>query len=246
MMGTSRVAVVTGSSSGIGEAVARRLAADGFRVVVNSARSVEAGEKLAASLPDARYVQADIAREEDCRRLVDTAVAHFGRLDVLVNNAGITRPIPHADLATATGAVWREIFEVNVFGTWQVTVAAMAALRATGCGSVVNISSIAGSRPAGSSIPYAVSKAAIEHLTRLLAATVGPEVRVNAVAPGLVETPRTQGKDFFAPIAEQVSRLAPLRRVGQPEDVAEAVTALVGAAYTTGQVLLVDGGAHLR
>ncbi|GAA0707068.1 SDR family oxidoreductase [Dactylosporangium roseum] len=245
-MSTSRVALVTGSSSGIGEAIARRLAVDGFSIVVNSARSVEAGMKVAASLPDALYVQADIAREEDCRRLVDTAVAHFGRLDVLVNNAGVTRAIPHAELAAATGAVWREIFEVNVFGTWQLTVAAMPALRSGGGGSIVNVSSIAGSRPAGSSIPYAVSKAAIEHLTRLLAATVGPEVRVNAVAPGLVETPRTQGTDFFAPIAEQVAQLAPLRRVGQPEDVAAAVSALSGAAYTTGQVLLVDGGAHLR
>ncbi|MER5704780.1 SDR family oxidoreductase [Micromonospora sp. NPDC002296] len=245
-MSTSRVALVTGSSSGIGEAVARRLAAEGFRVVVNSARSVEAGEKVAASLPDGHYVQADIAREEDCLRLVDDAVAHFGRLDVLVNNAGITRPIPHADLAAATGAVWREILDVNVVGTWQTTVAAMPALRAGGAGAVVNVSSLAGSRPAGSSIPYAVSKAAIEHLTRLLAATVGPQVRVNAVAPGLVETPWTRGKDFFAPIAEQVSNLAPLRRVGQPEDVADAVWALVNSTYTTGQVLLVDGGSHLR
>jgi len=245
-MSTNRVALVTGSSSGIGESVARRLAMDGFQVVINSAHSAEAGEKVAASLPDARYVQADVAHEADCRRLVDTAVMHFGRIDVLVNNVGITRPIPHADLAAATGAIWREIFEVNVFGTWQVTVAAMPFLQATGGGSVINISSIAGSRPAGSSIPYAVSKAAVEHLTRLLAATVGPEVRVNSVAPGLVETPRTRGKEFFVPIAEQVSKLAPLRRVGQPEDVADAVSSLAGSTYITGQVLLVDGGAHLR
>jgi ketoreductase RED2 len=110
---------------------------------------------------------------------------------------------------------------------------------------VVNISSIAGSRPAGSSIPYAVSKAAIEHMTRLLANATGPEVRVNAVAPGLVETPWTQGKDFFVPIAQKVRESTPLRRVGRPEDVAEAVLGLADAAYTTGQVLLVDGGAHL-
>lgn len=245
-MSSARVALVTGSSSGIGEAVARRLADDGYRVVVNSARSVEAGEKIAASLPDAVYLQADVAQEQDCHRLVRETLDRFGRLDVLVNNAGTTRAIPHADLEAATPQVWRDIFAVNVFGTWQLTVAAMPALRSSGDASVVNVSSLAGNRPAGSSIPYAVSKAAIEHMTRLLAATVGPRVRVNAVAPGLVETPWTRGKDFFAPIAEQVAQLAPLRRVGLPEDVAQAVLALLGAAYTTGQVLLVDGGSHLR
>lgn len=245
-MSTKPVALVTGSSSGIGAAVAERLAADGVRVVVNSARSVEAGEKVAASLPAAVYVQADVSDEQQARQLVNAAVEHYGRLDILVNNAGITRAIPHPDLEAATPEVWREIFALNVFGTWQTTVAAMPALRASESGSVVNISSVAGNRPAGSSIPYAVSKAAIEHMTRLLAATVGPEVRVNAVAPGLVETPWTRDNDFFAPIAEQVEQIAPLRRVGQPEDVAEAVVSLIGAAYTTGQVLLVDGGVHLR
>ncbi|MET9617001.1 SDR family NAD(P)-dependent oxidoreductase [Kitasatospora indigofera] len=244
-MGTPRVAVVTGSSSGIGRAVVERFAAEGIRTVVNSAHSVEAGEKLAASLPDALYVQADVSDEEQARRLIATTVEHYGRLDILVNNAGRTRPIPHADLAAAGPEVWREIFDLNVLGTWQTTVAAVPHLRATGSGAVVNISSVAGSRPAGSSVPYAVSKAAIEHMTRLLANTLGPEIRVNAVAPGLVETPWTAGSDFFATIAERVRESTPLRRVGQPEDVAQAVLALVGATYSTGQVLLVDGGAHL-
>ncbi|MFF8275520.1 SDR family NAD(P)-dependent oxidoreductase [Streptomyces lateritius] len=239
------VALVTGSSSGIGQTVARRLAAEGYRVVVNSARSVEDGEKTAAALPDALYVRADVSDEADARRLVDTAVEHYGRLDVLVNNAGRTRAIPHADLAAATPEVWREILGLNVIGTWQTTVAAMPHLARSGNGSVVNVSSIAGSRPAGSSIPYAVSKAAIEHMTRLLANTVGPAVRVNAVAPGLIETPWTQNSDFFAPIAEHVRQTTPLRRTGRPEDVADAVLGLVRATYTTGQVLLVDGGAHL-
>ncbi|MFA7761407.1 SDR family NAD(P)-dependent oxidoreductase [Streptomyces sp. NPDC048723] len=244
-MSENRVALITGSSSGIGAEVARRLAARGIRIVVNSARSVEAGEKLASELPDAIYLRADISVEDEARQLVASAVEHFGRLDILVNNAGVSQPIPHGDLATADLAVWQKIFAVNVFGTWQTTVAAIPALKKSGNGVVVNISSIAGSRPAGSSIPYAVSKAALEHMTRLLANTVGPDVRVNAVAPGLVETPWTQGKDFFKPIAEQVERLTPLRRVGRTEDVAEAVDSLIRAAYTTGQVLLVDGGAHL-
>ncbi|ATO12643.1 polyketide synthase [Micromonospora sp. WMMA2032] len=236
------VALVTGSSSGIGAAVARRLGGAGYRVVVNSARSREAGEKLAAELPDAVYLAADVADPAGSAGLVEAAVQTYGRLDVLVNNAGRTRLIPHADLAAATGEVWREILDLNLIGTWQTTVAAMPHLTATGAGAVVNVSSVAGSRPAGSSIPYAVSKAAVEHLTRLLANVVGPRVRVNAVAPGLIETPWTES---FTAIAEKVRESTPLRRVGRPEDVAEAVAGLVAATYVTGQVVLVDGGAHL-
>ncbi|MGA4838280.1 SDR family NAD(P)-dependent oxidoreductase [Streptomyces sp. G45] len=239
------VALVTGSSSGIGEAIARHLGESGYRVAVNSSRSVEAGEKVAASLPDACYVRADVADPPQAERLVAAVVERYGRLDVLVNSAGRTKVIPHQDLAAATPDVWRDILDLNVIGTWQTTVAAMPHLAATGDGAVVNVSSIAGSRPAGSSIPYAVSKAAVEHLTRLLAKAVGPQVRVNAVAPSLIETPWTADDPFFAPIADYVRQHAPLRRVGVPEDVARAVGHLLDAAYTTGQVVYVDGGSHL-
>jgi ketoreductase RED2 len=238
-----KVAIVTGSSSGIGEAVARSLAAEGASVVVNSAKSVEAGERVAAELPDATYVQADVADEGAARRLVDAAVATYGRLDVLVNNAGTTVLIPHHDLDAATPDVWRRIFDVNVVGTWQVTVAALPHLRASGAGSVVNVTSLAGVRQTGSSIPYAASKAALNHLTRLLANVVGPEVRVNAVAPGLVDTPWTADWDT---VREVVRSSAPLQRSGTPEDVAEVVLGLVRSAYTTGQVVVVDGGLGLR
>lgn len=244
-MTSARVALVTGSSSGIGAAIARRLAAQGFRVVINSSRSAEAGQKIAAELGDSLYVRADVSVEEDAQRLVAEAVEHFGRLDLLINNAGMSRAIPHADLDAANPGVWREILNLNVLGTWQTTVAAMPYLMKAPDGCVINISSIAGSRIAGSSIPYAVSKAAIEHMTRLLASAVGPQVRVNAVAPGLIETPWTTGNDFFLKIAEKVREATPLRRVGMPEDVARAVLGLADATYTTGQVLLVDGGAHL-
>jgi ketoreductase RED2 len=243
VMSEQRVALVTGSSSGIGAAVARRLSLAGYRVAINSARSAQAGEELAKSLPDAIYLQADIADEAGARQLVADVVARYGRLDVLVNNAGTTRIIPHDDLAAATPEVWREIFDVNVIGTWQVTVAAVPHLRASGDGSIVTVSSIAGSRPAGSSIPYAVSKAALEHLTRLLAATLGPEIRVNAVAPGLIDTEWTA--TLTGP-REQVAALAPLRRLGTVDDVAAAVTGLIDSPYTTGSVLLADGGVHLR
>ncbi len=233
-----QVVAVTGSSSGIGAATARAFAAAGASVLVNSARSVADGEAVATSLPDALYVQGDIAEPEVPERLVAAALERWGRLDTLVNNAGTTAVIPHHDVQAASVDVWRRIFEVNVFGTWAMTVAALPALRAAR-GSVVNVSSVAGVRPTGSSVPYAASKAALNHLTVLLAKVVGPEVRVNAVAPGLVDTPWTADWDV---VRDAVSRLAPLRRSGQPDEVAEVILALARAAYVTGQVVVVDGG----
>jgi ketoreductase RED2 len=236
--GPGEVVVITGSSSGIGEATARAFAATGAGVVINSSTSVAQGEAVAASLPDACYVQGDITDAAAAQRLIDAALERWGRLDILVNNAGTTALIPHHDLEAATIDVWRRIFEVNVFGTWTVTMAAMPALREAK-GSVVNVASIAGLRPTGSSIPYAASKAALNHMTVLLAKVVGPDVRVNAVAPGLVDTPWTADWDFVREVVQQV---APLKRSGQPEDVAEVIVALARAAYVTGQVVAVDGG----
>jgi ketoreductase RED2 len=235
------VVAVTGSSSGIGAATARAFAAEGAAVLVNSARSVEEGEAVAASLPDALYVQGDITDPDVPEHLVAAAVERWGRLDTLVNNAGTTALIPHEDLEAASVDVWRRIFEVNVFGTWAMTVAAMPALR-DASGSVINVASVAGVRPTGSSIPYAASKAALNHMTVLLAKVVGPGVRVNAVAPGLVDTPWTADWDLAREVVMQV---APLKRSGQPEDVAEVILSLARAGYVTGQVVVVDGGLSL-
>ena len=240
---SGQVALVTGSSSGIGEATARRLAGQGATVVVNSSSSVEAGTRVADSLPGASYVRADIADPAEATGLVEQVLERHGRLDILVNNAGTTRVIPHADLEAATPEVWRQIFDVNVIGTWQVTVAAVPHLRAAGSGQVVNISSLAGERPTGSSIPYAASKAAVSHLTRLLANALAPDVRVNAVAPGLVDTPWTED---WGTVREFVRLQAPLQRSGSPDDVADVVLGLVHATYVTGEVILVDGGLNLR
>jgi ketoreductase RED2 len=231
-------AIVTGSSSGIGAATAHALAELGAGVVVNSSSSVTQGELVAASLPDAIYVQGDITDEAAAQRLVDAALERWGRLDILVNNAGTTALIPHHELEKATVDVWRRIFEVNVFGTWTMSLAAMPALREAK-GAIVNVGSIAGIRPTGSSIPYAASKAALHHMTVLLAKVVGPDVRVNAIAPGLVDTPWTADWDF---VREVVRQAAPLKRSGQPEDVAELVVAMVRSTYLTGQILAVDGG----
>jgi ketoreductase RED2 len=236
-----QVVVVTGSSSGIGAATAHAFADVGASVLVNSARSVAEGEAVAASMPDALYVQGDITDPGVPERLVAAALDRWGRLDTLVNNAGTTALIPHHDLEAASVDVWRRIFEVNVFGTWAMSVAAMPALR-DARGSIVNVASVAGVRPTGSSVPYAASKAALNHMTVLLAKVVGPEVRVNAVAPGLVDTPWTEDWDV---VREVVRQVAPLKRSGQPEDVAEVILALARAAYVTGQVVVVDGGLSL-
>ncbi len=237
-MSEGQVVVVTGSSSGIGAAVAKSFSDVGYSVVINSSKSVAEGESVAASLPSACYVQGDITDPAAAQRLVDTALERFGRLDTLVNNAGTTVVIPHQDLESATLDVWRKIFEVNVFGTWSMTLAALPALREAK-GSVVNVASVAGIRPTGSSIPYAASKAALNHMTVLLAKVVGPDVRVNAVAPGLIDTPWTEDWDFVREVVQQVT---PLKRSGQPEDVAEVVLALARAAYVTGQIVAIDGG----
>jgi ketoreductase RED2 len=237
-----RVVLVTGSSVGIGAACARRFAAEGATVVVNSVANVEAGERVAAELPSASYCRADVADAGEVDALLDHVSERHGRLDLLVNNAGTTKVIPHAELDAATPEVWRRILDVNLIGTWLVTVAALRLLRASDQGQVINVSSIAGQRTTGSSIPYACSKAAVDHLTRLLANTLGPEVRVNAVAPGLVDTPRTA--DWVGP-RDFVTAAAPLRRVATPDDVADVVYGVAGSSYMTGEVVLVDGGMHL-
>jgi len=238
-----RVALVTGSSAGIGAAIAAAFSHAGAGVVVNSASSVAAGQQIAEGLPDAIYVQGDVPDPVQADRLVDAAVEHFGRLDIVVNNAGTTVVIPHADLDAATNEIWERILRVNVLGTWNMVRAAAPHLRASGDGVVLNVTSIAGVRPVGSSIPYAVSKAALNHLTLLLANALGPEIRVHAVAPGLIDTQWTESWDD---IRAAIRATAPLRRSGTPDDVADACVALVGTRYATGQVLVVDGGVTLR
>jgi len=237
---TQQVALVTGSSSGIGAQVARRLAADGCAVVVHSRSSVAAGQTVAAEI-GGTYLQADLGDEGAARGLVEGVLARHGRLDVLVNNAGTTQVIAHPDLAAATPEIWRQLYDLNVIAPFVLVTAAEQALReAQGC--VVNVSSLAGVRPTGSSIPYAASKAALNHTTRLLAKALGPAVRVNAVAPGLVDTPWTQDWDE---VRSLVQSMAPLRRSATPDDVAEVVLGLIRSTYVTGEVVVVDGGLGL-
>ena len=246
MKTTSPVALVTGSTSGIGAAIARRLSSEGFSVILHSRSSVEKGQALARELGSAIYVQADLADDEDRVRLIREAVAAWGRLDVLINNAGISRVIPHTDLAAATPAVWSELYEVNVIAPFRLIAEVEPALRDVARrgrpASVINISSHAGVRPKGASIPYSATKAALNHMTRLLALSLAPDIRVNAVAPGLVDTPLTAD---WTQTQELWKTRSPMRRPASPEDIAQAVVMLVASDYLTGEILLSDGGLNL-
>ncbi|TDY25991.1 NAD(P)-dependent dehydrogenase (short-subunit alcohol dehydrogenase family) [Paraburkholderia sp. BL6665CI2N2] len=240
------VALVTGSTSGIGAAIARRLSKDGFSVVLHSRSSGDAGLVLARELGSAAYVQADLANDAERVNLIREAIGVWGRLDVLVNNAGISRVIPHNDLAAVTPNVWQELHEVNVVAPFRLVAEAQSALREAAArgkaGCVVNVSSHAGVRPKGASIPYAATKAALNHVTRLLALSLAPDIRVNAVAPGLVDTPLTAE---WTPAQQLWKERSPMRRAASPDDVAQAVALLIASDYLTGEILLSDGGLNL-
>ncbi len=234
-----KVALVTGSTSGIGEQTARRLAALGCNVVVNSSSSVEAGQKLCAQLPtDSIYVQADISDQEQGQAMLDATMAEFGQLDFLINNAGWTTRVAHGDLDGLTDEVFLKTFEVNVFGTWWLTKSAIPLLAKSDNPNVVTITSIAGVRPVGSSMAYSMAKATLNQMTFLLAKSYGP-TRFNAVAPGLVATPWTQDWDDQH---AAVGAMAPVPRSATADDCAEAVLACLRNGYLSGQVIVVDGG----
>ena len=243
------VAIVTGGGTGIGRAVSESLARAGARaVVVNYSRSREDAEATAAALGELGCEgvphQASVADEEAVKAMVADTVARFGRLDVLVNNAGTTRFIAHADLDALTPEVWETVLSVNLMGTFYCCRAAGPALKAAR-GAIVNIASIAGIRASGSSVVYGVSKAAVLQLTRNLAVALAPEVRVNAVAPGLVATRwfrRPFGDEAAAAQEERIASGTPLGEVATADDVAQAVMGFLGMDLVTGEAVVVDGG----
>jgi NAD(P)-dependent dehydrogenase (short-subunit alcohol dehydrogenase family) len=243
---SERVALITGSTSGIGAATARRLARDGYAVALHSRRSADVGKKMAAELNGASYHQADLGDEAATRGLVAAVVKHHGGLDVLINNAGESVRIPHADLKAATPAVWRRMLDINLIAPFVLVTEAEPALRkSAGSGRpacVVNIGTHSGVRPKGASIPYATAKAGLHHATRLMALALGPDIRVNCVAPGLVETPMAAG---WPEAAELWNAKAPMRRAAKPEDIADLVAALCANDYVTGEILIADGGLNL-
>ena len=252
-MGERKVCVVTGSSSGIGAATVRRYAREGWDVVVNFSRERAPAEAVAAECralgAQALVVQADVAVDADCRRLAAEVEAAFGRADVLVNNAGTTKFVGLKDLDGLDAADFQRIYAVNVIGAYQM-VRALAPLlqRQPGAG-IVNISSVASMMGLGSSLAYMASKGALNALTVGLARSLGPAVRVNAIAPGLVETPWLQqglGAERYAASVAGYRQRAALDAVIAPEDVADAAWWLgAGAAKTTGEVLLLDAGLRI-
>jgi 3-oxoacyl-[acyl-carrier protein] reductase len=248
---TGRVVLVTGAASGLGKAAALAFAAhDVAAIVVNyRGREAEAASVVAeihALGREAWAVQADIRDDAGVRRMVDGIGSRFGRLDVLVNNAGMTHWVPVQDLEAMTDDKWHDIFDTNVVGSFRCARAA-AALLAEHEGAIVNVSSISGvlAPETASSIAYSASKAALIHMTRSLAVALAPRVRVNAIAPAFTDT-EWMRNHYGADYDERVARAArsiPLGRIGRPEDMAAAIVGLVtGGDFVTGQTLLVDGG----
>lgn len=243
-MSTSRkVAIVTGSATGVGRAVAVRFAKLGYAVTVNYSKS-EADAKETAAMVEAAGApvllhQATVADESQVKAMVARTVETFGGLDVLVNNAAMTHFIAHTELDALSDAVWDEIFQVNVKGVLYCCRAAMPHLQKRN-GAIVSVSSVAGLTGQGSSIPYCASKGAVNTLTQSLARAFGPNVRVNAVAPGPILTRWLAGREAQI---EKYLELAPLKRAATPDDVADVVMFLAtGTTLITGQVVVVDGG----
>ena len=246
-----RAAIITGASRGCGRSTALSLAAQGCAVLINFNRSKEEAEAVAtearALVVKAITFQADTADDAACRAMVAAAVEAFGRLDILVNNAATTKFIPHDDLEAISDEVFDRIFAVNVKGPFQCIRAAREAL-VESRGEVVNISSVAGLDGRGSTIPYAASKAALICMTQTFARLLGPEVRVNSVAPGFIVSQWTEDglKEKFEAVRDAHIEKSALHQVLGPDDVAEAVLSLLeGSDLITGQTLVVDGGAMI-
>ncbi len=249
-----RVAIVTGGSSGIGAASARALAAAGLRVVVNYAGNAEGAHEVVeacrAAGGEAEAVQGDVADDASCRAIAAAPTERWGRIDVLVNNAGTTVSADARDLDALDAADFRRLYDVNVIGAYQMTRAALPALRVGGLGSVIMTSSIAGLTGMGSSIAYAASKGALNTMTLALARSLAPEVRVNAVCPGFVDSAWWARRHDEATIDKMRARSASaalLRRTAPPEEIAEAIVLFaIGSRSITGQLLVVDNGMTLN
>ena len=247
------VFIVTGSATGLGASVARRLAGNGGKVVINYTRSqAEAEETLAACLAlggDAFLCRADVSNDADCRRMAQEALDRWGRIDGLVNNAARSKVVPHADLEGLTGDDFEQIFAVNVVGAYQMVRAVAPAMKEQGRGAIVNISSGSGFSGSGSSIAYAASKGALNTMTLSLARALAPEIRVNAVCPGVMQTRWWReglGESEYAAFIDRYAQRTPLKAAGHPDIAADPVVWLLeGAEHVTGETIMVDAGSHL-
>jgi 3-oxoacyl-[acyl-carrier protein] reductase len=243
------VALVTGASRGIGRSAALAFARAGHDVVLNCARSVEAAQKVAAEAEafgaQTAIVPADVADDAAVTAMMAAVEDRFGRLDVLIANAGTTIDTPPSDLDGLDLAGWDRVFAVNVRGLFQVVRAGVPLLRRSAQAAVVTTCSIAGLRPGPQPFPYAASKAAAANLTQTLAGALAPEIRVNGVAPGWMvgEWMEHQLGENYDRLMERRARQTPLKRVATPDDVAETMVSLaLSNLFVTGQIVVVDGG----
>lgn len=241
-----KVALVTGGGTGIGRAVSLELSRRGAYVAVNYSRSrLEAQETVSMIMKQggqALAVQANVSKDQEVRSMVDRIVQHFGTIDLLVNNASITTHIALDDLDAVTEEVWNGLYDVNVKGMFFCARAVAPYMRTNTSGAIVNLGSIAGLTGSGSSLPYAVSKAAVHGLTKSLARALAPHIRVNCVAPGAVATRWWAGRE------EQMNKLAPnllLQSISTAEDIAQFVCAALEQEAMTGQIITVDSGQTL-
>jgi 3-oxoacyl-[acyl-carrier protein] reductase len=244
-----KVALVTGGATGIGRSAVLALARAGFDVAVNYSSSETAARETAAEAgrlgAGTLLVRCDVSDEKGVRAMLRAVEEKFQRLDVLVNNAGTTAAWKPRDLETLSLEEWDRVFAVNVRGLFQVTRAALPLLRKGENPSIINTASIVGLRPGPQPLPYAASKAAVVNLTKTLAWNLGPEIRVNAVAPGWMEGDwmKRMLKDKYPDLMEKRARATPLRRVVTADDVAETMMSLVQSnRFVTGEVVVIDGG----
>ena len=249
---SDQVAIVTGSSAGIGQAAALGIAASGGKVIINYSKSAEAAEGVVAACKaaggDAIAVQANVAEDSEGKKLVEAAMDQWGRLDIVVNNAGTTKFMDHDNLEGLDAVDFEQIYALNLIGPYQMIKHARPHLAKADAPSIVNVSSVAGVRGIGSSLAYVASKGALNSMTLALARSLGPDnIRVNAVCPGFVGTDwfrNAFGDEVFEKISEAQKGNTPMHRAGGPDDIQGPIMffASRASAHVTGQLLVVDGG----
>ncbi len=243
---TGKIAIVTGGATGIGKAVSTQLARQGCKVVILYSKSEDAAletvQEISADTGDALSFKTDVSDDKAVQDTINTIAKRFGGIDYLINNAGITKQLPFADLEVIEEADWDSLYDTNVKGAFFCSRAAAPYMKTRPDSAIVNVGSIAGETGFGSSIPYAVSKGAMHCLTKSLARALAPHIRVNGIMPGAVQTRWWQGNEekMYA-----LSGQLPLQRISTPEDIAHSVIMLLQARSMTGQNIKAENGQTL-